>query len=73
MLYVLDRATGRQILQLDLGSHQVEAEFGAALFTNGRLLLAQPERLFALEVPMREANVPRLKSRAVQTKSAFAD
>jgi outer membrane protein assembly factor BamB len=61
-VYVLDRATGRQVAQLDLGSHQVEAEFGAALLAGSRFLLSQPERLFALEAPMRQTLLSRQPS-----------
>lgn len=46
-LYVLDRATGRQLARVDLGLHGVEPEYGALLMLSDRILLSQPERLFA--------------------------
>jgi outer membrane protein assembly factor BamB len=46
-IYVLDRATGRQLAMLPLGPHGVEPGYAAVLVRGRQLLFTQPERILA--------------------------
>jgi outer membrane protein assembly factor BamB len=46
-VYVLDRDTGRQVATIDLRSRGVESDYAAVLLVGRRLLLSQPDQLYA--------------------------
>jgi outer membrane protein assembly factor BamB len=46
-VFVLDRATGRQVAAIDLRSRGVQPDYATVLLIGRQLLLSQPERLVA--------------------------